>query len=137
MPAVVREQEREVAAEGHADEAAHGRDYDGALQVEPVGGTDPRGEFVAEREKLAQHRARGERLVRRLEQLRVLEAPPGRRLERAAHPAGEPAVTEGPVTPQPASPCASDGSVDRKSTRLNSSHANISYAVFCLKKKKL
>src|SRR3712207_7015290 len=28
-----------------------------------------------------------------------------------------------------------DRSVDRKSTRLNSSHANISYAVFCLKKK--
>src|SRR3712207_7018994 len=29
------------------------------------------------------------------------------------------------------------GRIDRKSTRLNSSHANISYAVFCLKKKKL
>src|SRR3712207_7799402 len=28
-----------------------------------------------------------------------------------------------------------DRSQDRKSTRLNSSHANISYAVFCLKKK--
>src|SRR3712207_7943188 len=28
------------------------------------------------------------------------------------------------------------GTRDRKSTRLNSSHANISYAVFCLKKKK-
>src|SRR3712207_5585505 len=28
------------------------------------------------------------------------------------------------------------GGLDRKSTRLNSSHANISYAVFCLKKKK-
>src|SRR3712207_8472309 len=28
-----------------------------------------------------------------------------------------------------------DGRADRKSTRLNSSHANISYAVFCLKKK--
>src|SRR3712207_7275427 len=28
-----------------------------------------------------------------------------------------------------------DGGGDRKSTRLNSSHANISYAVFCLKKK--
>src|SRR3712207_5214505 len=27
------------------------------------------------------------------------------------------------------------GSIDRKSTRLNSSHANVSYAVFCLKKK--
>src|SRR3712207_7761767 len=29
------------------------------------------------------------------------------------------------------------GQEDRKSTRLNSSHANISYAVFCLKKKKI
>src|SRR3712207_7288836 len=29
-----------------------------------------------------------------------------------------------------------DPRADRKSTRLNSSHANISYAVFCLKKKK-
>src|SRR3712207_6971741 len=29
-----------------------------------------------------------------------------------------------------------EGVRDRKSTRLNSSHANISYAVFCLKKKK-
>src|SRR3712207_7460806 len=29
------------------------------------------------------------------------------------------------------------GQGDRKSTRLNSSHANISYAVFCLKKKKI
>src|SRR3712207_6899166 len=28
-----------------------------------------------------------------------------------------------------------DQGIDRKSTRLNSSHANISYAVFCLKKK--
>src|SRR3712207_6894418 len=31
---------------------------------------------------------------------------------------------------------AVDGDQDRKSTRLNSSHANTSYAVFCLKKKK-
>src|SRR3712207_7010072 len=30
---------------------------------------------------------------------------------------------------------ALDAVLDRKSTRLNSSHANISYAVFCLKKK--
>src|SRR3712207_7198894 len=30
----------------------------------------------------------------------------------------------------------SETALDRKSTRLNSSHANISYAVFCLKKKK-
>src|SRR2546427_1041424 len=31
---------------------------------------------------------------------------------------------------------ANPGIVDRKSTRLNSSHSQISYAVFCLKKKK-
>src|SRR3712207_9001487 len=41
---------------------------------------------------------------------------------------------------QPVHPTASLGprlqTSDRKSTRLNSSHANISYAVFCLKKKK-
>src|SRR5258707_11018958 len=30
-----------------------------------------------------------------------------------------------------------ESQIDRKSTRLNSSHANISYAVFCLKKKKV
>src|SRR5581483_2570442 len=32
--------------------------------------------------------------------------------------------------------CGVGHSLDRKSTRLNSSHANISYAVFCLQKKK-
>src|SRR3712207_8541178 len=41
------------------------------------------------------------------------------------------------VGPGPERPPVVDrpGLVDRKSTRLNSSHANISYAVFCLKKK--
>src|SRR3712207_6945496 len=39
------------------------------------------------------------------------------------------------VTEMTGSDCV-DITVDRKSTRLNSSHANISYAVFCLKKKK-
>src|SRR3712207_7433330 len=44
---------------------------------------------------------------------------------RAAHDAGlKPIVCIGETLEQ-----------DRKSTRLNSSHANISYAVFCLKKK--
>src|SRR3712207_8911672 len=36
----------------------------------------------------------------------------------------------------PSSSRNSRRAADRKSTRLNSSHANISYAVFCLKKKK-
>src|SRR3712207_8402411 len=54
-------------------------------------------------------------------------------LLNAGHPApllvrgGEPRTV-------PCSPALPVG--DRKSTRLNSSHANISYAVFCLKKKK-
>src|SRR3712207_7800835 len=37
---------------------------------------------------------------------------------------------------EPASGRLTGSDRDRKSTRLNSSHANISYAVFCLKKKK-
>src|SRR5258707_8276236 len=37
--------------------------------------------------------------------------------------------------PEPAPPNRRPTTEDRKSTRLNSSHANISYAVFCLKKK--
>src|SRR5207245_4105686 len=36
-----------------------------------------------------------------------------------------------------AGPAAPGTPVDRKSTRLNSSHGSISYAVFCLKKKKI
>src|SRR6266542_3393726 len=36
----------------------------------------------------------------------------------------------------PASCCPAPQTQDRKSTRLNSSHGSISYAVFCLKKKK-
>src|SRR3712207_7816858 len=49
-------------------------------------------------------------------------------LRGAPPPASERNRTRrGGVFPSPA---------DRKSTRLNSSHANISYAVFCLKKKK-
>src|SRR2546421_7207472 len=51
-----------------------------------------------------------------------------------------PAVAEGPVGVRPAEVVPGhdglDARVDRKSTRLNSSHDQISYAVFCLKKKK-
>src|SRR3712207_8257948 len=42
----------------------------------------------------------------------------------------------GDYGPEDANPDIGDSAIiDRKSTRLNSSHANISYAVFCLKKK--
>src|SRR3712207_8254222 len=39
------------------------------------------------------------------------------------------------LSEEPANSSATSQSEDRKSTRLNSSHANISYAVFCLKQK--
>src|SRR3712207_7707651 len=42
----------------------------------------------------------------------------------------------GGATPRSSGRDDRGGGQDRKSTRLNSSHANISYAVFCLKKKK-
>src|SRR3712207_8092635 len=54
---------------------------------------------------------------------------------RAAHrggPGDGPAPRGADGEPEAAGPVRRD----RKSTRLNSSHANISYAVFCLKKKK-
>src|SRR2546422_5924562 len=42
------------------------------------------------------------------------------------------------VSPDGSNPTKqSSASIDRKSTRLNSSHGYISYAVFCLKKKKI
>src|SRR3712207_8712639 len=44
-------------------------------------------------------------------------------------------VREEPGRPVLATLCDYLATRDRKSTRLNSSHANISYAVFCLKKK--
>src|SRR3712207_9329866 len=40
------------------------------------------------------------------------------------------------VPDEPEKSTGHEETLDRKSTRLNSSHANISYAVFCLKKKK-
>src|SRR3712207_6896012 len=76
--------------------------------VEPTAGHD-----VERGELLGEHRGRQERRIDH----RHAEADPG------GHGGGE---------------RQRDDRVeeDRKSTRLNSSHANISYAVFCLKKKK-
>src|SRR5690242_21593987 len=69
---------------------------------------------------------RGQRDQRR----RRKAAPPGARDDRVA--GRGPSVGQG-RQPQADAP---DGAIgDRKSTRLNSSHMSISYAVFCLKKK--
>src|SRR3712207_7795193 len=59
---------------------------------------------------------------------------------RGGAAATEPAVTrweQCQAARLPLSPRSPAGHGDRKSTRLNSSHANISYAVFCLKKKQI
>src|SRR5438445_13392703 len=48
----------------------------------------------------------------------------------------KPSYSSNPKDEGESSRCALMRRPDRKSTRLNSSHANISYAVFCLKKKK-
>src|SRR3712207_8034118 len=60
---------------------------------------------------------------------------PGRE-QGAARPAGGPALLpQGHRGGRAADRKRGRPGTDRKSTRLNSSHANISYAVFCLKKK--
>src|SRR2546422_3782620 len=70
-------------------------------------------------EVLGLHAGHVERLLRRLRHLE--RRPPEHRV--AVHPQMRPVVAAGRL-------------LDRKSTRLNSSHGYISYAVFCLKKKK-
>src|SRR5438034_4967018 len=67
----------------------------------------------------------GQRLGQDARLLRGLRAV----VERGVHPGGILQNKRAGVLPAP-------GAVDRKSTRLNSSHTVISYAVFCLKKKK-
>src|SRR5258707_13163157 len=55
---------------------------------------------------------------------------------RVVHAPGEPAhIRDGVDLLLRVDALRRPGNRDRKSTRLNSSHANISYAVFCLKKK--
>src|SRR3712207_7355048 len=83
-------------------------------------------------------RSMGKLLVRRLDEGQ----------HRAAARTSPPSTTRAPraqcltraelgrATPQMRLPWGVVWGRDRKSTRLNSSHANISYAVFCLKKKK-
>src|SRR2546426_5116506 len=71
----------------------------------------------------------------RLEPLDDLHGPRLRRTrDRATGKRGRQEPRDGHVVPE-ASPDDAFQMIDRKSTRLNSSHLVISYAVFCLKKK--
>src|SRR5690606_40585226 len=58
------------------------------------------------------------------------------RADRPAGGSGRSPAGAGPAAGGPALAGTQEGLPDRKSTRLNSSHVKISYAVFCLKKKK-
>src|SRR3712207_8058164 len=58
----------------------------------------------------------------------------GRRTEALEAAGRGPAAAAGGVRGRRAAVRGGEGGPDRKSTRLNSSHANISYAVFCLNK---
>src|SRR3712207_8795912 len=96
------------------------------------------------------HPGRGDAIVRIDDLLLVILGEPGSppqrdaagrlRLNTAPDPSRLPAVRSPPWararSRAMARPRPVPSLLDRKSTRLNSSHANISYAVFCLKKKK-
>src|SRR5256885_3541895 len=58
-----------------------------------------------------------------------------RRKHRGSHQPARPEMVAVEVSPVDANEPAVPAPADRKSTRLNSSHLVISYAVFCLKKK--
>src|SRR3712207_6852050 len=76
----------------------------------------------------------------------ALDRPAARRRALARRVPGPPALRRRRLSPRrrgdperrgdAVTAVAASHAEDRKSTRLNSSHANISYAVFCLKKKK-
>src|SRR3712207_8663879 len=68
--------------------------------------------------------------------LPIYELQAGRRRRRDDGPTSGRVALRRAGWPDEARRVRSDRPSDRKSTRLNSSHANISYAVFCLKKKK-
>src|SRR3712207_7721500 len=74
-------------------------------------------------------------LFRSLDRPRLVRGRGGRRCGPAAR--GRPGRLRGRRAVAHPRRLPARGRADRKSTRLNSSHANISYAVFCLKKKNL
>src|SRR5690348_17706362 len=76
----------------------------------------------------------GDHIAQLLEQL--LFTRPGERVNRPGFGCGLLDLVFSPTSPEVAAALSITVSADRKSTRLNSSHPSISYAVFCLKKKK-
>src|SRR5438034_1409812 len=126
----VREQPERVDRRQHrnADQVAERDDHEDRLQLmahlqRVTGELVPRQAVQALRERAAQTRpARGQH-------------PSIPQKQRAGGGTPPPASDRGGDGPRPAPPPAS-AAEDRKSTRLNSSHTVISYAVFCLKKKR-
>src|SRR3712207_6865064 len=73
---------------------------------------------------------------RRAPPARAAARPGQARSDAPSHAAGTAAPVRLRAAAASRAGCRRTRNGDRKSTRLNSSHANISYAVFCLKKKK-
>src|SRR3712207_4431538 len=91
----------------------------GQLDAVLSGHPEDRRAFIEEAAGVLKHRKRKEKALRKLDAMQA-------NLDRLADLTAELRRQLKPLGRQ----------ADRKSTRLNSSHANISYAVFCLKKKK-
>src|SRR2546422_4074604 len=92
-------------------------------------------------------RANSSWLARRIEEVvkttlsgayKTIKVDPGKYLQHLRRAYGLPieSFREMHALPMPVVEQIADKTIDRKSTRLNSSHGYISYAVFCLKKKK-
>src|SRR5690606_41638646 len=80
---------------------------------------------------------RSDRAPPRLRDLHLRLDRPAERCDERASRHRQPAVVDaGRVPDRRGRRGAAEDALDRKSTRLNSSHVKISYAVFCLKKKK-
>src|SRR5438445_11511102 len=108
-------------APGHGAAAREARRADGLDAVRQRSGPGP-GDGAADRDGI-DRRIRGPVVTAH----ELDTGAGGDRAQRATSPAAT----------APAVPTPTAAVQDRKSTRLNSSHANISYAAFCLKKKRL
>src|SRR2546430_8378159 len=100
------------------------------VQLQELGRPDPG--FLGCERRLRRQRRQAQKIDRS-------ESFPGRQKPAAAAAAATTSSESAcELSPGPRGPAGASGSAgaDRKSTRLNSSHSQISYAVFCLKKKK-
>src|SRR5699024_12016022 len=125
------------------------RVQEGTAQLLPIAGTRPRGDTEEEDQaletelkndpkELAEHHMLvdlGRKDLSRVCQSGTVETVRKQEVERYSHVMHIVSDIKGQLSSKNSSVDALKWCLDRKSTRLNSSHVSISYAVFCLKKK--